>query len=352
TVARDEGTDWVLVGHNRDDQAETVLLHLARGAGLDGASGMRELSRRPVALDLDDLRGMPIRLLRPLLQVPRADLSAYALAHGLSPIEDPSNRSTVFRRNAVRHGVIPSLEQATAGGAAALARSAALLRDDADLLAVLAEEAAAEVLVDDRGLVLVSRAALRRLHVSLQRRVLRLALTRIGLGQPPALERLEALREAALAGKVSTRLDLGCGFAARVDYREVALAPDASLDALLRRASAWPLLAPGTGIAVTGPLDLGLGNGWRLGLRPDGEASSVWTLRTRQPADRLVAPDGSAVRLQDWLVNRKVPEYLRDWLPLLARDGTVRWVGGAGGGKQRVHGDLCVFLRRDDPGGA
>lgn len=120
------GATAVLVGHSRDDQAETVLLNVLRGAGVPG------------------LAGMPARrgtIVRPLLEVPRADLAAVCARLGLSPIVDPMNADPVHRRVWLRREVIPALE-AGAGRdlRAVLARQAAVARADTDLLDTLAGE--------------------------------------------------------------------------------------------------------------------------------------------------------------------------------------------------------------------
>jgi len=123
-AARQGGAAAVLLGHSRDDQAETVLLGLARGAG--GRA----------------LAGMPARrglLRRPLLGVPRATLREACLAAGLEPWDDPHNADPAYARARVRHQALPALEAALGPGvAAALARTAAQLSADCDALDALA----------------------------------------------------------------------------------------------------------------------------------------------------------------------------------------------------------------------
>jgi tRNA(Ile)-lysidine synthase len=121
--------DWqhagelIALAHHRDDQAETVLLRLLRGAG-DGLAAMRAL--RPFGHG---------GLWRPLLAVPRAELLRYAQARGLAWIEDPSNASERHDRNFLRHRVLPLIGERWPQAPAALARSATLLATQADLLA-------------------------------------------------------------------------------------------------------------------------------------------------------------------------------------------------------------------------
>ena len=115
--------DRIAVGHHRDDQAETVLLHLIRGTGLRGLAGMGW--RRD-------------RIVRPLLAVSRAHLLRWAEHRGLEWVEDPTNTDARFLRNRLRHEVLPLLEDLRPGAAEALARSAASTRQDADLLDAIA----------------------------------------------------------------------------------------------------------------------------------------------------------------------------------------------------------------------
>ncbi len=129
-VADRLGAQLVLVGHTRDDQAEQVLLGLSRG------SGARSLSGMPVRRD---------RFVRPLLALPRATTEAACAAYGIEPWEDPHNRDESFRRVRARR-LLASLEGDLGPGfGAALARSADLLREDADYLETLARRARSEL---------------------------------------------------------------------------------------------------------------------------------------------------------------------------------------------------------------
>lgn len=102
-VAEAEGAEAVAVGHTQDDQAETVLLHLFRGAGLRGLAGMP--AERPLT------PRSAFRLVRPLLGVPRVEVEAHARARGWAWREDASNASAAYRRNALRHRILPLLRE-------------------------------------------------------------------------------------------------------------------------------------------------------------------------------------------------------------------------------------------------
>jgi tRNA(Ile)-lysidine synthase len=164
--------DHVLTAHTRDDQAETLLLNLMRGSGATGLSGIA--ARRPLGDAL---------LLRPLLDVTRAEIAAYAAAHALRWCEDPTNVDTGFDRNFLRREILPALGRRWPGATASLARSAALLAEAAELAADLAEHDLAGLGGDPARLDL---PGLRRLSAPRRRNVLRHAVRRLGLPAPPA----------------------------------------------------------------------------------------------------------------------------------------------------------------------
>ena len=126
----------LLLAHHQNDQAETVLLQLMRGAGVAGLSGMPE--SRVLATSAGEVSG--ITLWRPLLHLRREELEAYAREHKLKWIEDPSNRSSKYRRNAVRKSILPKLESIQPGATANLARSADVLAQAQQLLDRLAQQ--------------------------------------------------------------------------------------------------------------------------------------------------------------------------------------------------------------------
>jgi tRNA(Ile)-lysidine synthase len=122
-AAADAAADRIAVGHTRDDQAETVLLKLIRGAGLTGLAG------------ISPRRGL---IVRPLLDVSRSDLRHYLARAGETWVEDESNALLGTPRNRIRHRVLPELEQAYAGATRAVARTAGSIREDALWLDALA----------------------------------------------------------------------------------------------------------------------------------------------------------------------------------------------------------------------
>jgi tRNA(Ile)-lysidine synthase len=167
----------VLLGHTRDDQAETVLLGLARGSGTRSLAGMAPRSGG---------------LLRPLLGLPRTTTQRACAELGLQPWSDPHNDDPGYARVRVRHRVLPVLEAELGPGiAAALARTAALARDDADLLDRLAAEA-------DPGTATLECDRLAALPAAVRSRVLRRWLAARGAAEVTA-EHVRAVEALVLA---------------------------------------------------------------------------------------------------------------------------------------------------------
>jgi tRNA(Ile)-lysidine synthase len=186
--AADElGCRWLATGHTLDDQAETVLLQLLRGAGPDGLAAMTVRAGR---------------LLRPLLGVRRAETRACCTAVGLAWREDPTNADDEPLRNRVRHHLLPLLEELRPGATQTLARTAALAADERDWLApIVATTLAATTAPPQRApqaggvdsgdpaappWLALDAGALGSLPVALGRRVVREAARQAGVGVPDA----------------------------------------------------------------------------------------------------------------------------------------------------------------------
>src|SRR5262249_48035243 len=161
-----EGAVAIAVAHTRDDQAETLLLRLLRGAGTSGLAGMRPRSGD---------------LLRPLLGVSRKEVLAYLGERGLSWREDPTNADTALTRNRVRHELLPYLaERFNPRVREALARTADLLAEEALFVGGAAERALADSAVREGEALVLDRVKLAQAPPALARATLRLALRESG----------------------------------------------------------------------------------------------------------------------------------------------------------------------------
>jgi tRNA(Ile)-lysidine synthase len=207
-VKDDEGAAWIAVAHTQDDQAETLLLRLLRGAGASGLSGMRQRSGD---------------LARPLLGVRRASVLEHLRARGLAWREDPSNADPAHLRNRVRHELLPYLEQRfNPRIKQTLARTAALLADEAAYVETQAKGLVASIgSRDGRGLVL-DRLRLAEAPLAVARAVIRLALERTGglagIDRGHVDRVLQVARSGAPAGR---RLQFPGGREARFTHRQL-----------------------------------------------------------------------------------------------------------------------------------
>jgi tRNA(Ile)-lysidine synthase len=343
-VARALDLVAVLLGHTAEDQAETVLLHLVRGAGLGGLAGMRPTRT------VDGLL-----LLRPLLRLRRADVREVPVAEGVAVVEDPTNDDPEQRRARARLDVLPALAGLTGGPGdpvGALTRLAALAADDDAHLEAEAS-AHAERLVAALGEVrMLPAGELDALPVALARRVVRRCLVEVRggaedlaagdveaalaadaeriVGGAVAVERSRGwllLRPAALRGLPARPLE-GHGGTALPEIAanlvvEAGAPPDAPGSAEGPGAAAAPAAPDGPGPAATPPPWLPRAQVLALGAPPMG-----WTVRGAAPGDELVL-GGRSRPVRELLRAAGVPRGLRPLLPVLVdADGAVRWLPG------------------------
>ncbi len=323
------GASHLAVGHTRDDQAETVLLALIRGAGPRGLAGMAPR------------RG---NIVRPLIEQSHDELVEWLAARGLAFREDESNRDTRFLRNRVRHELLPLLRcRFSPAVVSVLARAAAIAADDAAFLDSRAGEVFSDVVLPAAGgrcLVLDARR-LASCEPAIARRVAALALSRFGRGRAGVgfsqAERLLAMASGDLQGPVSFP-----GQQAEIVGGRVRLTPreGRSVEKSGPRANSFraTLSVPGEvlvpdGRAVSSELrrrgDTAVLAG-RCTAVIDAATVSSLSVRFRQPGD-LFRPLGLGGRkkLQDYFVDRKVPRDRRDSTPLVVdADDRLVWVAG------------------------
>lgn len=211
-IARRVRASHIAVAHTADDQAETVLLWLLRGAGADGLAGM------PPVRPHDRLC-----VIRPLIHLWRRDVLAYLAAEGVASRSDPTNRLRRPLRNRIRQDLLPYLSGYNPGVKAVLRRLAEQVADDAGLLDHLAGQAASTAVHQMDGRVVIVTERFRALPVSLQRRVAYRALAEAGGNiRGLAFVHIERLRAMAEVGRPGERADLP-GLRAERHASEIAL---------------------------------------------------------------------------------------------------------------------------------
>jgi tRNA(Ile)-lysidine synthase len=308
--------------HTASDQAETVLYRLAVSPG------------RRALLGMEPRRG---RLVRPLLEVTRAQAREYLESRGLSWREDPSNADRAFARARVRHDVLDALRELNPAAELTIAETARQLRDEAELL----DRDAAEALETLGGGPAVSLVELAGLPRALARLVLR-GLAEGAAEGPRSLSRAEADSIIALGeGRGGTRtLDLGGGLTAVAEYGTLRFRHGPGGEAPVPEPVALPV--PGT---------VRFGS-WEIEARAGAEGDvdvagtalgSEAVVRGWREGDRMRPLGlGGSKSLQDLFTDRKVPRALRRTLPVVEAGGEIVWVAG-------VALDERFAVAEDDP---
>jgi tRNA(Ile)-lysidine synthase len=323
-AADSAGADAIAVGHSLDDQAETFLLRLIRGAGPAGLAGIRPRAGR---------------VIRPLLDISRAELRGYAAEHGLDFRDDASNADVRIPRNRVRLELLPQLTRFSPAIAATLAREAALARDDEEFLDRRAIESAASIVLLESSGVAVDAAALTALPPALASRVTRKALAAAAPGRFIGFQHIDDLLELARGGAEGAALALPGVTAVRRGSRIVF---GTAANRPFSNSFRFPLSIPGE-VAVPG---------WALSaarLEEPGDYEAPppargdtavvaaaplrgpLAVRSRRPGDtfRPLGMRGRGRKLQDFLVDRKIARADRDSLPLVVdQDDRIVWVVG------------------------
>lgn len=346
-LAAELGAAAVAVGHNADDQAETVLMHFLRGSGLAGLRGMSPVTAHQII----DGAPKPLTLIRPLLFTPRADILAYCDEQGLQPRFDRSNEDMTFFRNRLRHELLPLLQTynpqirrilgATASVAAA---DYALLHDHTiEAFDALAQPAAS-------GAIIFDLAAWRALPLALQRSLLREAVQRLrgdlhNISFVHVEQAVWILRE----GNAGVRMTLPADLEAVLGYARFAVGktgvelPIEDMPQLLvervrlHDQDALTTALPGWRVETRVYLPADLPAGWQVNTNPwqaalDADALGVDpALRVRRTGDRFqpLGMAGSSKLLAEYFTSVRVPAAARNRWPLLvdAADQIV-WVCG------------------------
>lgn len=206
--------DWICLAHHQNDQAETVLLQLARGAGVKGLSGMAAI---------DQNKG----LLRPLLMQTRAELEAYASTHQITWVEDESNQQLDFKRNVIRHKVLPVLQEYYPAVTSTISRSASHQAEANELLNDLAQIDAEKVLPRSQNTDKLNLTALKQLSPARAKNVLRywLASSQILLPSTVHLEQLYRQLKSAKADNAMT-VKVAENLFVRVYQNQASLTPE------------------------------------------------------------------------------------------------------------------------------
>ena len=309
----DSGTR-IATAHQADDQAETVLMNLIRGSGLKGLGG------------IPPVRG---RVIRPLLTVTRQEVLIYLHEHQLRFVEDSSNADVSFRRNKLRHEVLPLLRELNPAFSQACGRTARLLREDEALLSSMAEGAVTQ----EGGDSLLSVPELLSMPGPLAARALRQALGAFGVR--PEEKHVAALLSLAAAENPSARLDLPGGLTARRQYDRLLIGPMPEAAELPERVlpfGEWTELPERNLRVFWGDAQESMkihGKFTTFFFKKAGICGNM-TVRSRREGDTLRLPGRPGKSLKKWMIQEKLPAAERQSLAVFADGSGVLAVPGIG----------------------
>lgn len=346
-VARTVGANRIATGHTANDQAETLVMRLLRGAGLAGLSG------------IPPKRGI---IIRPLIETTRQEVMEHLQAAGLSFTTDPSNERPVYTRNRIRQEVMPVLARFNPSAAETLAAEAALIRDEDEALDAFVAPLLDGLLSTGDDHARIGRERFNGLLPGVRRRILRLAAQRLGAD----VRRLSAVRTAEAIGfmahaRTGRFMELAPGLELGREYDAFVIRPTAQpqefdLPLAVPGITALPGLSLSADAAVRGAgaePDSGCGNYLWQAEFDYATITGPLRLRSRRPGDRLqpAGMGGRSRKLQDLFTDLKVPRAERDRVPVLAAGEDILWVPGVrtdgrflpGPGTQQV---LVVTIRK------
>ena len=369
-VARRVGAKRIAIGHTRDDQVETILMHILRGTGTAGLCGLAICS--PLAYDS---QGIPSRtsprssrasssplpakrsnllVIRPLLDITREETASYCQRHQLEPRTDSSNLSPSFFRNRLRLHLLPVLRQYNPGIDQALLRLADIAKEDDAFIEQQASRLWDKVARQENDIICLNKRQVASLPVALQRHLLRAAVNRlVGDVRDTEATHIEAAR--GLLGKAtSKRISLPHGFICHGGYDELVIASPAKLSQLPPcpfppLPDEFPLKVPGqtvipgwkviasivrervASLSSSGALSTGEGPGQgNLVAHFDLQKTGMKLLvRQRRPGDRF-QPLGmnTPKKLHEFMVDAKIPRSWRDCVPIICSPQQIIWVAG------------------------
>ncbi|OGQ35302.1 MAG: tRNA lysidine(34) synthetase TilS [Deltaproteobacteria bacterium RIFCSPHIGHO2_12_FULL_43_9] len=319
----------IALGHNWDDQSETVLMRLIRGAGPTGLRGMGHS------------RG---RFIRPLLDISRSEIAEYALTHKLKNVEDESNKSDAYLRNKIRHKLIPLLEKEyNPEIKSALIRLATILREEDRFLDRLCTDLFAKHAKVQSGEVVFEIGELLKLDSSLRARLIRMALRAVKHDlRRISHHHIDIIEELILSQAPQKQLDLPDDIKVYRVYSSLIIGlGESSYLSARGRPFEYKMMVPGStfvkelGISVTSEVLQNKGYGRGFVFKPAvaffdfDKLPPNLALRSVKPGDSF-QPYGmtGSKKIADYFIELKIPSTQREMVPLMATENDIAWVVG------------------------
>ncbi len=312
------GCDVIATAHNAGDNAETVLLHLLRGTGLKGLTG--------IAPRQGDL-------IRPLLTTPRKDIEAYLEEQGVPHVEDATNADDTYARNRVRHRLLPLMEELAPGFEGRLTDATPRLRADNDYLTGQAAQVCYQYARWAEEDLVIEAKYIASLPAALAPRAVGILLDMLGEGSDFSASHLKAVVDICRGSDPSAVVFLPHGLLAQRVYRELLLT---------RRQDPLPPLEPFAPKAGKNPIP---GTDWTLVL--EGPPWPGLTVRSRQVGDEITLPKRPKKRVKELLIDEKVPRRDRDRIPVCADDEGVLALAGFGNNTEHSGSGAVRFIKEE-----
>lgn len=320
--AKEHDARAIFTAHHLDDQVETVLTHILRGCGITGLGGIREqqvMHKDPTVL-----------LIRPMLSFCRSQLTEYCEINDLHPSQDVTNTDLRYTRNRLRHCTIPLLRKYNPNLEAAIFRLATLASETEDFLRSQSISFLQECCALRKDSIKIPREKFLRQHRAMQMGILRYAIIGLEGGRKPYHAALVQARELAKRGSGEKVLTLTKAVRLRLAYEHLIIeskhAPILSNVPLIPAGCQIRLEFPGTQQIPESKWSLEIA---QTTLDKDGHLhlpeNSQVSLRTRRSGDRIIplGMKGHSKTLKRWLIDQKVPRFLREQIPLLIVNGEI-----------------------------
>ena len=351
--------DAVAVGHTRDDNVETILMHLVRGTGTRGLRGLQPVNQWPLSNQKTDT----ITIIRPLLEVTRAETAGYCREHNLVPRIDKTNHSLSLLRNRVRLKLLPELSHYNPRIDDALLRMARIAGDEFDHYNKESNRLWSEIAEEKENAVILDKRQLLKQDPALQRYLLRMALEKI-IGDLKDIEtrHVEEMLD-ALRKQSGTTIILPGGLVFAVEYNRFLFALDPAV------LCPFPVLGKNPGLNIHGETEF---SGWHIKAtifpfkrsgsggtnNPDSVSIPLSqqtnkgdfttskeirfsacfdydrvgeniTVRSYQPGDRFQPLGlGQSKKVSQFMVDARIPRWWRDRIPIVSSSEHIIWVAG------------------------
>jgi tRNA(Ile)-lysidine synthase len=332
-------TTVVATGHTMDDQAETVLMHLVRGSGLDGLRGIRPVHRASE----NGTRAEGVRIVRPLLCLTHAQTLAYCLRNGWRPLEDPSNQDPSFARNRIRRELIPQLRAYNPEIVSTLCRLSDIAEAHTEFMEGAVDDFwSRSVCEKEPGLIRIVRDAFNRSPLAVRQGLVRRAVRELKKSLHDLdYHHVKRVIEFSLTPTSTRRMNLALGIDLSIEAESLVLSKHEGIPSVPE----WenlPLPVPGV-VSICRPH-------WKFHLASlEGSDSSSWGepkdpwmvridadqihlplhLRKRATGDRFFpAGMSGAVKLGDFLASHHLPARERDRWPLVCDGDGILWIPG------------------------